>query len=53
MPEVIKGYFWVGNETIALSGFHDYIINVDLHIAPDLSFETGLHTLLVGGSCVL
>jgi hypothetical protein len=49
MPEVDEGLFQVGDEAIALLGFYDDVINVDLQIAPNLALKVGLHTLLVRG----
>jgi hypothetical protein len=48
-PVVSKGFFQVDDEIAALSCLHDDIINIDLQVAPDLPFETRLHTPLVGG----
>jgi hypothetical protein len=53
VPEVGKGLFQVGDETTSLSGLHNDDVDVDLQVAPDLPFETGLHTLLVGSPHVL
>jgi hypothetical protein len=52
-PMVSEGFFWVNDETAALPGFHDDVIDIDLQVVPDLPFETGLHTPLVGGPHVL
>jgi hypothetical protein len=49
VPEVNEGFLKVGDETAALSGLYDDVINIELQVAPDLSFETELHTPLVGG----
>jgi hypothetical protein len=48
MLEVGEGLFQVGEGAIALPGFYDDVIDVDLQIAPDLSLKAGLHTPLVG-----
>jgi hypothetical protein len=49
VPEAIKGFLKVGDETVALSGLHDDVIDIDFQVAPYLPFEIELHALLVGG----
>jgi hypothetical protein len=51
--EAVESFFQVGDETTTLSGLHDNVIDIDLHVAPYLPFETKLHTPLVCGPCVL
>jgi hypothetical protein len=51
--EFIEGFFQVGDDTAALSGLHDDVIDIDLQVVPYFPFETELHTPLVGGPCVL
>jgi hypothetical protein len=51
--EFIEGFFQVGDDTNALSGLHDDVIDIDLQVVPYFLFETELHTPLVGGPCVL
>jgi hypothetical protein len=41
--EAIEGFCQVGDETAALSGLHDDVINIDFYVAPYLPFETKLH----------
>jgi hypothetical protein len=52
-PEVGEGFFQVEDEAIALLGFYDDVVNIDLQIVTDLSLKAGLHRLLVGGPHVL
>jgi hypothetical protein len=52
-PVAVEGFFQVGDETAAMSGLHDDVINIDPQFAPYLPFETELHTSLVCGPCVL
>jgi hypothetical protein len=52
-PEAVEGFFQVGDETTALLGLHDDVINVDLQVAPHLPFEAELHTPLVCGPCIV
>jgi hypothetical protein len=51
--DVSEGFFQIGNEAATLPGLDDDVVNVDLQVAPDLPFKTGLHTLLVGGPRIL
>jgi hypothetical protein len=51
--EVGEGFFQVEDEAIALLGFYDDVVNIDLQIVTDLSLKAGLHRLLVGGPHVL
>ncbi len=53
MLEVREGFFQVSDETAALPGLYDDVVDIDLQVVPDLPFKTGLHTPLVGGPCVL
>jgi hypothetical protein len=53
VPEVSKSFFQVGIETATLSGLYNDVINIDLQVAPDLSFEIELHTPLLGGPHIL
>jgi hypothetical protein len=50
----LKGaLFWVSNEVVTLSGFHDDVVDIDLQVAPYLPIKTELDTPLVSGPCVL
>jgi hypothetical protein len=51
--EVSEGFFQVSDETTALPGLHDDVVDVDLQVVPDLPLERGLHTPLLGGPHVL
>jgi hypothetical protein len=51
--EAVEGFFMVGDETVALSGLLDDVLDIDLQVVPYLPFETELHTPLVCGSCVV
>jgi hypothetical protein len=51
--DVSEDFFQIGNETAALPGLDDDVVNVDLQVAPNLPFKIGLHTPLVGGPHVL
>jgi hypothetical protein len=44
VPGAVEGFFQVGNETAALSGFHDDVIDIDLQVAAYLPFKGELHT---------
>jgi hypothetical protein len=52
-PEVFQGFFQVSNKVVALSGFHNDVVDIDLQVVTFLPFETELHTPLVGGPCIL
>jgi hypothetical protein len=53
LPEVVEGFLQVSDEVVALSRFHDDIVDIDLQVAPYLSLEVELHIPLVCGPCVL
>jgi hypothetical protein len=44
VPEAVEGFFQVSDETAALSGLHDDVIDIDLQVVPYLPFEIELHT---------
>jgi hypothetical protein len=50
---VTEGFFQVDDETAALPGLHDDVIDIDLQVVPNLPFKIGLHTQLVGDPHVL
>jgi hypothetical protein len=49
MRQVSEGFLQVGDETAALLGLYNDVVDVDLQVLPDLPLKTRLHTLLVGG----
>ncbi len=52
-PEVSEGFFQVGDETAALLGLHDDVVDIDLQVVSYLLFEATLHTSLVCSPRVL
>jgi hypothetical protein len=45
--EVIEGFFQIGDEAAALSGFYHNVIDVDLEVTPYLLIVAKLHASMI------
>jgi hypothetical protein len=52
-PEVVEGFFQVGDEAIAPLRFDDDVINIDFEVVPYLPLEAELHRPLISAPCIL
>jgi hypothetical protein len=53
VPKVVECFFQVSNEAIALSGFYNDVVDIDVQVVMYLLFEVEQHTSLVCGPHVL